>query len=221
MRRLKYSVVFSIGSTTMMPAYSVSIVVLSLDVEAFFLVTRLVVTFCSEALCQQLYPGVPFTFPWRPCPQCCLWEEQFCYSQRQAGSAWISAWSSFSKRMIQRSASKPSRRWWLCGKWIGCNTGTGKPAVFPKRVGQVRVRCWILTHRRTPRTCATVLQVFTGLLQVGLSLLFLFYTKFYHFLSLLSSSCHAVIEPVTQWSNRIWLCQPASCLSPPPHHNAR
>ena len=47
---------------------------------------------------------------------------------------------------------------------IGCNTGTGKPAVFPKRVIQVRVRCWILTHRRTPRTCAAVLRVFTGLL---------------------------------------------------------
>src|SRR6266436_2768326 len=48
---------------------------------------------------------------------------------------------------------------------IGCNTGTGKPAVFPKRVGQVRVRCWILTHRRTPRTRAAVLRVLTGLLQ--------------------------------------------------------
>jgi len=48
---------------------------------------------------------------------------------------------------------------------VGCNTGTGKPAVFPKRVGQVRVRCWILTHRRTPRTRAAVLRVLTGLLQ--------------------------------------------------------
>jgi len=50
---------------------------------------------------------------------------------------------------------------WPC---LGCNTGTGKPAVFPKRVRQVRVRCWILTHRRTPRTRAAVLQVLTGLL---------------------------------------------------------
>ena len=48
MRRLKYSVVFSISSTTMMPAYSVSIVVSSLDVEAFFLVTQLVVTFLLQ-----------------------------------------------------------------------------------------------------------------------------------------------------------------------------
>jgi len=46
---------------------------------------------------------------------------------------------------------------------VGCNTGTGKPAVFPKRVRQVRVRCWILTHRRTLRTRATVLRVLTGL----------------------------------------------------------
>jgi hypothetical protein len=46
--------------------------------------------------------------------------------------------------------------------------GTGKAAVFPKRVIQVRVRCWILTHRRTPRTCTAVLRVFTGLFIVGL-----------------------------------------------------
>ena len=50
MRRLKYSVAFSIGSTAMMPTYSVSIAVSSLDVEAFFLVTRLVVTFFAQRL---------------------------------------------------------------------------------------------------------------------------------------------------------------------------
>jgi hypothetical protein len=45
MRRLKYSVAFSIGSTAMMPTYSISIAVSFLDVEAFFLVTQLVMTF--------------------------------------------------------------------------------------------------------------------------------------------------------------------------------
>jgi hypothetical protein len=52
---------------------------------------------------------------------------------------------------------------------IGCNMGTGKAAVFPKRVRQVRVWCWILKHRRTPRTRAAVLRVFTGLFILGLS----------------------------------------------------
>ena len=57
---------------------------------------------------------------------------------------------------------------------LGCNTGTGKPAVFPKQVRQVRVRCWILTHRRTPRTRAAVLRVLTGLLYYG----YLYYLYF-------------------------------------------
>src|ERR1700734_2175432 len=51
-----------------------------------------------------------------------------------------------------------------CSLPIGCNTGMGKPEVFPKRVSQVRVRYWILIHCGIPCTCAAVLQVFTGLL---------------------------------------------------------
>ena len=47
---------------------------------------------------------------------------------------------------------------------IGFNTGTGKPAVLPKRVSQVRVRFWFLANRDTPRTRTAVSRVFTGLL---------------------------------------------------------
>jgi hypothetical protein len=50
--------------------------------------------------------------------------------------------------------------------------------VFPKRVRQVWVQCWILTHHRTLHARAAVLRVLTGLL---LSLLFLFKTKFFSF----------------------------------------
>jgi hypothetical protein len=58
-------VAFPVGSTAMMSAYSVSIAVSSLDVEAFFLVTRLVVTFFArEARRQQSYSAVPCAFPW-------------------------------------------------------------------------------------------------------------------------------------------------------------
>jgi hypothetical protein len=43
---------------------------------------------------------------------------------------------------------------------LGCNMGTGKPVVFPKWVGQVRVQCWILTHRHTPLvTCKWVFHI--------------------------------------------------------------
>jgi len=59
--------------------------------------------------------------------------------------------------------------------------GMGKPAVFPKRVGQVQVRCWILTHRHTPRTHAAVLQVLMGLLQYGYPYYFYFKLIFSHF----------------------------------------
>ena len=47
---------------------------------------------------------------------------------------------------------------------IGFNTGTGKPAVFPKRVTRVRVRYWILAYRGTPCTHTAVSRVFTGIL---------------------------------------------------------
>ena len=43
---------------------------------------------------------------------------------------------------------------------LECNTGMGKPVVFPKWVRQV-VQCWILTHHHTPHTHTTVLQVLT------------------------------------------------------------
>ena len=47
---------------------------------------------------------------------------------------------------------------------LGCNMGTGKPAVFPKWVRQVQVQCWILTHCCILHTHTTVLRVLTGLL---------------------------------------------------------
>ena len=49
----------------------------------------------------------------------------------------------------------------LC-QCLGFKTGMGKPVVFPKWVTQVRVQYWILAHRDTPRTHATVLRVFMG-----------------------------------------------------------
>jgi hypothetical protein len=62
----------------------------------------------------------------------------------------------------------------MVGALLGCNTGMGKPAVFPKQVRQVWVQCWILTHHRIPRTRVAVLWVSTGLFAVGLLFLFLF-----------------------------------------------
>ena len=37
-------------------------------------------------------------------------------------------------------------------KYIGLNTGTGKPAVIPKRLSWVRVRFWFLAQCNTPCT---------------------------------------------------------------------
>ena len=48
--------------------------------------------------------------------------------------------------------------------YLGFRTGTGKPAVLPKRVPWVRVWFRFLAHRDTPRTRAAVSRVLVGLL---------------------------------------------------------
>ena len=49
--------------------------------------------------------------------------------------------------------------------YLGFNTGTGLPTVFPKRVSRVRVRFWFLADRDRPRTRSAVSRVCTGTLQ--------------------------------------------------------
>lgn len=48
---------------------------------------------------------------------------------------------------------------------IGFATGTEKPAVFPKRVPRVRVRCGTSAYRSIPLPVPTVSRVFTGISQ--------------------------------------------------------
>jgi len=60
------------------------------------------------------------------------------------------------------------------------NTGTGKPAVFPKRVARVRVRWWSSAHCDTPCTRTAVSRVWMGKFQRGdpnFSLIFPFFTS--------------------------------------------
>src|SRR5882762_4309463 len=52
-----------------------------------------------------------------------------------------------------------------CMPQIGFGTGTEKPAVFPKRVVRVRVRCWTLAYRGIPLPVPAVSRVCTGILQ--------------------------------------------------------
>ena len=63
---------------------------------------------------------------------------------------------------------------------VGFNTGTGKPAVFPKRVRRVRVRFWLLANRDTPRTRTAVSRVCTGILQWGKPHFYSFLNCFSH-----------------------------------------
>ena len=58
---------------------------------------------------------------------------------------------------------------------LALNTGTGKPAVFPKWVVRVWVWYRILAHRGTPGTRTMVSRVFTGILQIYLFIIYYYY----------------------------------------------
>ena len=78
---------------------------------------------------------------------------------------------------------------------IGFSTGTGKPVVFPKRVPRVRVWCWVLVHRDTPRTRTRTSTRYRGYRRVnysGVSVIFAvlilvfsdLFSLFFHFVIL-------------------------------------